>query len=291
MKIAVLSDIHGNMPALIAVSEHIESWQPDLVVVNGDIVNRGPCSQATLRFVLDKREKEGWHLLRGNHEDFLLRFGPLDPTLDGPVLEINRFVHFAYNQLNGEIEALVEMPERFSWFAPDNSEFRVIHGTMRGNRDGIYSELTDDELRQRIKPTPAVFVTGHTHQPLIRQIDETLVVNSGSVGAPFDLDWRPSYGRFTWESEQGWQAEIARVEYDRALVELDFVRSGFLQEGGPLAQIMLIELRRARGLIHHWASQYEDAVKAGEISLTESVQLVLQEKIIRPYLGPPGWEL
>lgn len=291
MKIAVLSDIHGNMPALRAVAKHIETWQPDLVVVNGDIVNRGPCSQTVLSFVSDKRKSDGWHLLRGNHEEFLLRFGQPDSKLTGPAVEINRFVRFAYQQLNGELEALIEMPERFSWFAPDNSEFRVIHASMRSNRDGIYCDLTDDELRQRITPAPSVFVTGHTHKPLIRQVDETLVVNTGSAGAPFDLDWRPSYGRFTWDPQQSWQAEIVRVEYDRALIERDYVRSGFLQEGGPLAQIMLVELRKARGLIYHWSSQYEKAVTSGEISLEESVKRVLQEKEIRPYLGPPGWVL
>lgn len=291
MKIAVLSDIHGNLPALRAVAKHIEAWQPNLVVVNGDIVNRGPCSQAVLRFALDKQLSDDWHLLRGNHEDFLLRCEQPDVALEGPVFEINRFVHFAYQQLNGEIEALKAMPERFSWFAPNSSEFRVIHGSMRSNRDGIYPDLTDEEFRQRILPAPSVFVTGHTHQPLIRQVDETLVVNTGSVGAPFDLDWRPSYGRFTWDPQSGWQAGIVRVEYDRTLIEQDYVRSGFLQEGGPLAQIMLVELRRARGLIYHWASQYEKAVTSGEISLEESVKRVLLEKEIRPFLGPPGWDL
>lgn len=291
MKIAVLSDIHGNMPALRAVAKHIETWQPDLVVVNGDIVNRGPCSQAVLHFVLDKRKSDGWHLLRGNHEDFLLCCGQPDSKLTGPAVEINRFVRFAYQQLNGELETLIEMPERFSWFAPDNSEFRVVHASMLSNRDGIYCEMTDDELRRRILPAPSVFVTGHTHQPLIRQVDETLVVNTGSAGAPFDLDWRPSYGRFTWDPQQSWQAEIVRVEYDRALIERDYVRSGFLQEGGPLAQLMLIELRKARGLIYHWSSQYEKAVAGGEISLEESVKRVLREKGIRPYLRPPGWVL
>ncbi|NJN55107.1 MAG: metallophosphoesterase, partial [Anaerolineae bacterium] len=44
MKIAVLSDIHGNLPALRAVAEHVAQWQPDAVVVDGDTVNRGPQS-------------------------------------------------------------------------------------------------------------------------------------------------------------------------------------------------------------------------------------------------------
>ncbi len=279
------------MPALRAVTADIEKWQPDIVVVDGDIVNRGPCSQAALRYVLDKQQREGWHLLRGNHEDFLLRCRRPDIALSGPDFEINRFVHFAYQQLNGELEALWDMPEQFSWYAPDSSEFRVIHASMNSNRDGIYPGMPEDECLKRISPAPAVFVTGHTHQPLIRQVKETLVVNVGSVGAPFDLDWRPSYGRFTWSLEAGWQAEISRIEYDRSLIEEDYAQSGFLEKGGPLAQIMLVELRRARGMIYYWSSKYEQAVTDGEISLEDSVKQILQEKEIHPYVGPPGWDL
>lgn len=289
MKIVVLSDIHGNLPALRAVAEHFEPWRPDLVIVNGDIVNRGPCSGAALSFVLNKREIEGWQLLRGNHEDYLLRCGQQDFVTSGPTFELNRFAYFAYQQLNGGEKQLAEMPEQFSWFSPDGSEFRVVHASMRNNRDGIYQDLTDDELRLRIAPSPAVFVTGHTHQPLLRRVDETLVVNAGSVGAPFDLDWRPSYGRFSWNPQHGWQGDIMRVTYDRSLVEQDYERSGFLQDGGPLAQIMLVELRRARGLIYYWANKYEDAVTSGEIRIEESVKRVLQEEQFRPYLRPPGW--
>lgn len=291
MKIAVISDIHGNVPALRAVTAHLESWQPDQVVVNGDTVNRGPCSHTALQLVLDKQHHEGWHLLRGNHEDYILRCGLPDAPKSGPLYEINRFAYFAYDQLNGEIGKIREMPESYVWVAPDGSEFRVVHASMEDNRDGIYEQLPDKELRAKIAPAPAVFVTGHTHQPLIREIDQTLVVNTGSVGSPFDLDWRPSYGRFTWHAEEGWQADIVRVAYDRHLAERDFVRSGFLEDGGPLAQIMLVELRRSRGLIYHWATQYEQKVINEEISLEESVKRVLQEDEIRPYLGPPGWTL
>lgn len=291
MKIAVLSDIHGNVPALQAVTKHLNSWRPDQVIINGDTVNRGPCSHTALQFVLDKQESDGWQLLRGNHEDYLLRCARPDAPKSGPLFEVNRFAYFAFRQLNGEIKTLMDMPRRYHWLAPDGSEFRVVHASMHNNRDGIYDDLSKDELRQKIAPAPAVFVTGHTHQPLMRQVDQTLVVNTGSVGAPFDLDWRPSYGRFTWNPDHGWHADIARVEYDRQQVERDFVRSGFLVDGGPLAQIMLIELRRSRGLIFHWASQYERMVINEEISIEESVKRVLMEDEIRPFLGSPGWAL
>ena len=289
MKIAVLSDIHGNYPALQAVTADIDVWQPDQVIVNGDMVNRGPCSHTVLDYVLRRQEEDGWHLLRGNHESYLLELNTLAIQPDDPSFEINRFAYWTYRQLKGSISRLENLPERFVYCAPDGSELRIVHASMQSDRDGLYMEQSDEEMARRINPAPAVFVTSHTHQPFIRRIDRSLVVNVGSVGSPFDLDWRPSYGRLTWHPELGWRASIRRVVYDRGKIEADYARSGFLDEAGPLAQIMLVELRRARGLIFRWADRYEDAIMNGAISVEESVQRILMDEDVRPYLGPPGW--
>lgn len=289
MKVAVLSDIHGNYPALQAVADDIDSWQPDQVIVNGDIVNRGPCSRACLDYVMSRRAQDKWRVLKGNHEEYIVFCASPEFTTEHPAFEINRFAYWTYQQLDGRVSQLDLLPDRYSWHAPDGGEFRVVHASMRSNREGLYEEQSDVSLAQRIEPAPAVFVTGHTHQAFIRRIEGSLVVNVGSAGAPFDLDWRPSYGRFTWDSRSGWHANIRRVPYDRSRIENDYVRSGFLPEAGPLAQLMLVELRKARGLIFRWAEEYEKAVLSGTISIEESVKRVLLEKDVRPFLGPPGW--
>ena len=289
MKIAVHSDIHGNVPALRAVVDDINGWEPDQVVVNGDIVNRGPCSSTCLDFVLKRQIEDNWHILSGNHEKYLLFCATPDFITEGPLFELNRFAYWTCQQLNGSIAQLANFPEQFSWWAPDGSEFRVRHASMRSNRDGLYDELSDEAMELRIAPAPAVFVTGHTHQAFMREVNNTLVVNAGSAGAPFDLDWRPSYGRFSWSEQAGWDAEIRRIPYDRSLIEKDYVRSGFLDGAGPLAQLMLVELRSARGLIFRWAEQYEKGVLEGEISMEQSVKNILLEEDVRPFLGPPGW--
>ncbi len=116
-------------------------------------------------------------------------------------------------------------------------------------------------------------------------------MNIGSVGAPFDEDKRLSYGRFTWTPAHGWQTEIVRLAYDWQQTIRDYATSGFLDHGGPLAQIMLVEHRKSRGLIYRWANRYQKAVLAGELSLEESVRRVLQDEDLRPYLGPPGWNI
>ena len=289
MKIAVISDIHGNVPALETVTADIEQWQPDCVVVDGDIVNRGPLSRDCLEWVLAKQASDGWQIVRGNHEDYILECAEADSPLAGPAYEVRQFAHWAYHQVEDYVSILADLPDQHTIFAPDGAELRVTHGSMRDNRDGIYPQTSDVELRQQIVPAPDVFVTGHTHRPLIRQIDGTTVVNVGSVGASFDADRRLSYGRFTWTTNSGWDSEIVRLPYDFAQIERDYESSGFLDEAGPLAQLMLVELRRAGGLVYRWASRYQEGVLAGDISLEASVRSVLRDEDLRPFLGTPGW--
>jgi predicted phosphodiesterase len=288
MKVAVLSDIHGNLPALQTVVEDIDRWQPDIVVIDGDIVNRGPCSGACLELLLERKARDGWHLLRGNHEDFVLDCLNPDLPNTGPEYAMKEFAYFALTQLGGNAATLQTLPDMFETRSSGGETLRVVHASMRSNRDGIYPVTPDEEMRQLIAPAPAVFVTGHTHRPLMRRIDGTLVVNIGAVGSPFDEDRRAGYGRFTANGHE-WHAELVRLDYDYEQLESDYVSSGFLKQGGPLAQLMLVELRKARGLIFRWASRYEDAVLTGRMTLEESVRQLLTDDDIRPFTGPPGW--
>ena len=290
MKVAVLSDIHGNVPALRTVMADVDGWLPDVVVVDGDIVNRGPLSDECLEILLERRARLGWHLLRGNHEEFVLDCGLPERPRVGPPYEMAQFAHFALAQVSQYVNELSTLPDVYERPSPNGALLRIVHASMRNNRDGIYPMTTDDDLRRQIAPAPAVFVTGHTHRPLVRRIDETLVVNIGSVGLSFDDDRRAGYGRFTWDG-QGWQAEIVRLAYDYHLVEADYVRSGFLAHGGPLAQLMLVEFRQARGLVHRWAGRYEEAVLDRRLTLEESVRLVLCDEDVHPFTGPPGWTI
>ena len=71
MKLAILADIHGNLPALDAVARELERLQPDYVVVNGDLINGVPFSAE----VIDRIRTVDWVVIRGNHEFYLLDLG------------------------------------------------------------------------------------------------------------------------------------------------------------------------------------------------------------------------
>lgn len=271
MKVAILADIHGNVPALERVADHIEAWRPDRVVMAGDVINRGPRPMECLRFVQVKQQSDGWQLVRGNHEDYVLALARPDAPKDGPEFDIVRNAYWTYRKLDGQVAALEAMPFQVAFRSPDNQEVRAVHASMRNNRDGIYVDTPDDALRKKIKPAPAVLCVGHTHRPLIREVDQTLVVNVGSVGMPFDGDGRAGYAQLTWHRGR-WQAEIVRLEYDQAAAARDFVETGFIVEAGPLAEIMYVEFQQSRSHIHRWLMTYQSRVLAGEMSIADSVR-------------------
>jgi len=280
MKIAVLADIHANFPALEVVAGHVNKWQPDMVFVAGDTVNRGPRSLDCLRFVQEKQQTEGWQVVRGNHEDYVIRRSHPDDPRSGPLLELYRNAYFTYQQLNEDVSDLLAMPEQISRDFDEGGEFRVVHASMRGTRIGIHHKTSDDTLSELIAPPPAVFAAGHTHQPLVRTLNGTLVVNAGSVGLPFDKDTRAGYAQITRKNDQ-WRAEIVRLPYDMEQARRDFYETGFMEAGGPLSELILIELETGVSQLYQWNAQYVDLVRNGEISIAESVRRFLEEPVSR----------
>ena len=282
MKIALLSDIHGNWPALEATAADIDAWRPDLVVVNGDVVNSGPSNVACWRYVARRAAADGWVVLRGNHEEYVTEWLDYAGPREGPAYDLIRLSEWTYRQFAGDVAALLDLPERWAWRAPDGSELVAMHASVLGNRAGIYPFTTDEEARRKIVPGAAVFVTAHTHIPHQRLIDGTQVVNIGSVGLPGDGDGRAAHGRVTWR-RGGWQAAIRRVGYDRAAAERDFFASGYMDEAGPEAEMSLVEFRAARDARTRWRAIYGERVRSGELSLAESIYRFLDETEFRPF--------
>ncbi len=281
MKLAVLADVHSNWQALQAVVDHIEQWQPDRVVVAGDVVNRGPRPVECLDFVLQKQREAGWLLVLGNHEEYVIHHADPDRQVTGPWAQIYGLSRWTFDQLHGEVSSLKAMPFQQSWCQPDGSEARVVHASMRSTRDGIFVETPDALLRKQIAPPSSLLVVGHTHKPLIRSLDGTLVVNAGAVGLPFDGDPRASYAQLTWRSDEPhgaakrWHARIVRGDYDRAQADRDYDETGFIDEVGPLALLIRDELARAHSNLFEWTRDYETAVVSGQMGLAEAVERFL----------------
>jgi putative phosphoesterase len=182
MKIAALADIHGNYQALIAVIDHVERWKPDLVFVLGDIINRGPCSRDCLHLIQQKIEPDSWQAITGNHEQYVLRFDSPDAPRDGNQFELSKIIHWTYQSLSPvDIQSVKELPLEIETQLPGNQIVKAVHASMGGIRIGIYPDSSQKEILDLIQPEVDLFLVGHTHQPLVRTIGKTTVINAGSI--------------------------------------------------------------------------------------------------------------
>lgn len=284
MKIAILADIHSNLPALQTVTAHLEAWQPDHVIVAGDIINRGPRPLECLRFVQDKACTAGWQVIKGNHEDYVIGLAKPEMPRQGPFYETHRSSFWTYQQVKEQVNYLATLPDRKNLTGPDGCPITITHASMRHNRDGIHTFTSDRELREKIDRAAVLFCVGHTHEPLIRRLNGTLVVNVGAVGLPFDGDTRACYGQMHWQHGR-WSADIIRLVYDRQQAEQDFFDSGFMSDSGGLAPLILDEFRTASPHLFQWTADYQARVLNGQMSVEDSAREYMRRKRINRATG------
>ena len=120
MKVAILSDIHGVLPALETVLDAIDRWQPDHVIVNGDVVNRGPRPLECWNIIANRVAKDGWLMTIGNHEQFTVSANEVRTDLKPG--EADMFYASTWtNQFfsKAQLEVMAQLPLSVSLTAPD----------------------------------------------------------------------------------------------------------------------------------------------------------------------------
>ncbi|GAB4571084.1 MAG: metallophosphoesterase family protein [Anaerolineae bacterium] len=244
-KIAVISDIHANIHALEATIRDLQRIGTDQVIVNGDLVGRGPYSEA----VLERVQQMNWTVIRGNHEEFWAQcgHGNLPPEWEESWWKPTR----------QQIESMD--PRWFDWMdtlpdshiirLPDVPAVQVVHGSPRKNNEGLYDNVPDASVLEALDSTPyRVVVGGHTHVPMIRTVGPYQVLNCGSVGAPFNGNPSAQYLLLHWR-DHAWHFEIRCVPYDHEAALREWRACGYLASG-VAAQIFAYELETAT--FHFW---------------------------------------
>jgi putative phosphoesterase len=180
VRVAVISDIHGNLPALEAVLEEISREKPDLIVSCGDVAS-GPMPAETidvLRGLPDAR------FVRGNADRGLIEEfdGRPAPPLPGP------FADWCAQQIDRrQRDFLASFEETVAVDGVDGAG-RVLfcHATPRNDVDLFIADTPAPEVRRLFGAVDAdLVVCGHTHMQFDRQVDGLRVVNAGSVGMPY----------------------------------------------------------------------------------------------------------
>lgn len=240
-RIAIIADIHANLPALEAVEADIAVRGIDEVLVAGDLVGRGCQGTQTVTRIAER----GWRAIRGNHEDYLLNFRRREVPaswLEAPEWAAARWMAA---ELDGaSVDFLDALP--FTCTAEFAPQIRLYHGSPLSYCEGLGTWTRDATLQAHLTSIEEnVLVCAHTHRPLLKRLDEGLVVNVGSVGLPFNGDTRAQYAILS-ENEGHVDVEFRQVPYDRERSRIAYEGSGFLEEGGVTAHLLLMEIDHAR---------------------------------------------
>ena len=287
MKLAVLSDIHGNVPALEAVLDDIQKWQADQIIVNGDVINRGPYSLQVLDMLQELLPHASYIL--GNHESFTLYSAAHPLSATDPKYDLRRLAQWTAAQLGEALAPVAHWLDHVDMTAlAGGASLHVTHGSRLGNRDGIGPATEEQALPAKLGERRDLFVASHTHRPMIKEYNGGLVVNTGSVGQPLDGDERAAYGRFVLH--QGlWQAQIRRVAYDKPQAIRDFHDSGFLHHAGPVGWLIYAEHRLNTMHVGPMMHRYLAGIERGELTVRDAVRRYLNETSLIETIG--SWDI
>ncbi len=285
-RIAVLSDIHANLPALEAVTADLSAFTVDQVIVAGDSINSGPFSVKVLEYIT----RPGWSVIRGNHEFYLLNYGTArEPGLHRHFTMPRWLNHIIPANWKAHIAAL---PDTLTLYFPDAEPLRIAHGVPDDHNLGIYPHMAESEAAGLLSGTPeSTVVIGHTHLPLNRRIRGTSqtwrVINPGSVGLPLDGNIGAAYAILESRPDGTWRPTFRRVAYDAASLFAEFERIGYVNDTGVVGRLLIAEFETAHYRVvpyYNWHNRHFPQTP-DSLALVEEF-LTLSEWQIVEYLSP-----
>ena len=232
MRVAIVSDIHGNLRAFQAVVADLRQVAPDLVIHGGDLAYGG----AHPSEIIDQIRSLGWPGVRGNTDEMLwapeglAEFAATAPKL-APLLAILQ------EMIPPTLANIGE--ERLRWleglpFQYSQEGLSLVHASPTDLWRAPMPNASNDELQSTYASLRAkIAVYGHIHRPSVRRLPGMTVANTGSVSQSYDGDRRASYLVVEGES-----ITIRRVEYDVESEAEELLRSG-LPHAQWLSRILL----------------------------------------------------
>lgn len=215
-RLALLSDVHGNLAALEAVRDAIKKEKPDVTMIAGDLVMNGPEPGATVE-VLRAMEAEGAIVVQGNTDiavadaDYAAAFPWLPDGVSDAVRAVAEWTHDALDD------------DQLGWLRRLPAERRVringalilaTHASPGSQTSGFDRDLDPSTTLERLARTDArVICCGHTHLPEIREFGFQVIVNAGSAGYVFDGDPTATWALVTFDDDEV-TSEIRRTPFD-----------------------------------------------------------------------------
>jgi predicted phosphodiesterase len=235
MRIAIFSDVHGNLTALEAVLDHL-AHQPDVdkIVFAGDICLFGPRPSECLNLI----HQSEIETLVGNTDEWLRTPPPINDDMDESLRKNRQNIqdwcswtvdHFSETDQSHLDEVRSTTMRRYSPTENPDEDLLIVHANPIDLMEVIYPPIdtqlnifgeirqSDEELEPLLEGVQAAALAyGHLHIPSIRNWRNMLLVNVSSVSLPGDGDKRAKYAILSWSPSNGWRAEHFFVDYDVA---------------------------------------------------------------------------
>lgn len=215
MRIALISDIHGNGVALETVLNNLKSEKIDHIVCLGDVATDGPQPHQVITQLKDL----DCSVVLGNMD-----FWMLNPT--PPQERMSRFKEIQFwgrNQLTtDDLDFLKTFQKTITLSLDDKTDLLCYHGCPESNEHGIGYGTPNEDIEQMLCGHQAFFfVGGHTHRQMLRRYGDLTILNPGSVGAP--MNQKEKQSQANQETHPMW-AEFAIVESNNNTLRTEFCR-------------------------------------------------------------------
>ena len=212
MKIAVLSDIHGNLAALEAVWQDLQAWQPEAVYCLGDLVGYGAHPNEVVAFIRERAIPT----LMGNYDEGVgFDLDDCGCVYKDPGLKRLGDRSLAWTRAETTTDNKLYLKSLPARIRPEDQQPSVlmVHGSPRRMNEYLYEDRPRETFERIAKLAGSdVLLFGHTHLPYEKRVAGTLFVNVGSVGRPKDGDPRACYALVDLNRRP--RVELRRVEYD-----------------------------------------------------------------------------
>lgn len=238
MKIAFISDIHGNAAALDNVLLDSSKKKVDKIYVLGDLCYRGPEPKRSLELV----RSLGAEVIKGNADEWVVRGVQKGEVPEKALDMMNRERDWTISQLEpSDVDYLDKLPSEIN-FLIDGVAINMFHAAPDSLFDIVLPNADDALIQSKLMSSQKdarIYIYGHIHKSYIRYMNGKVIINTGSVGLPFDGLPMASYAIV--EIEEG----SIRTSIERVSFDIEQIAEQYRKVNYPNAEMMIKVLRNA----------------------------------------------
>ena len=204
MILAVFSDIHGNVSSLEEALKVMDTFKPDQYLFLGDMAGYYYYQNESIELL---NSLDNLVSIKGNHDEYFLKCLSNKDELKKLDKKYGQSYSLLYNQVTEKSKKFFYSLAEFE----KNEYYEAYHGSPNNFLEEYIYKETDIQLNTTV---PFVFL-GHTHYPMIKKVNDTLIVNPGSIGQPRDYN----KGSFSIIDLKDKKVENIRYTYEKSYLE------------------------------------------------------------------------